>query len=168
MSSKINLSEAKNLYKAYRDDKRTLLLKALEDQATSEGKDPSLVNESKHGWVSLEALKAYISEIETNGSLCNVNKNDLGFSLYYGAYPDTDLDNPNQLTSLFVPTVEDALGKKDDVVFTKNGTTLSIKKIKDITDINIVGEEKSILNRVGQVPPPEVKTNMDTLIDNIN
>lgn len=168
MSSKINLSEAKNLYKAYRDEKRTLLLKALKDQAISEGRDPSLVNESKLGWISLDALKTFITETEAKGSACNINAADMGFSIYYGAYSDTDVDNPNQLTSLFVPTIKNAFGDKDDVVFTKTGATLSIKKIKDVMDINIIGEEKSILNRVGQVPPPEVKTNMDTLIDNIN
>lgn len=168
MSSKIKLSEAKNLYKAYRDDKRTLLLKALKEQAIIDGRDPDLVNESKLGWISLEALKTYITEIETKGGLCNINSADLGFSIYYGAYADTDVSNPNQLTSLFIPTVEDNFGKKNDVVFTKTGNTLSIKKIKEVTNIDIVGEEKSILNRVGQVPPPEVNTNMDTLINNLD
>jgi len=168
MSSKIKLSEAKDLYKAYRDDKRTLLLKELEDQAILDGNDPNLVNESKLGWVSLDALKSFITETETKGNLCSINTSDLGFSIYYGAYPGAHTDNPNQLTSLFIPTVENSAGERDDVVFAKIGSTLSIKKVKDVMDLDIAGEESSILNRVGQVPPPAVDTNMDTLINNVD
>ena len=168
MSQKIKLSEAKTLYKLYNEDKRPLLIKGLQDQATAAGGDPSLVVESKKGWVSLEDLKTYIAAIESNGNQCDIDVADIGFDIYYGAYPDDHSDFANQLTTLFVPTVKNAQGVKEDVVFVNDGTTVSTMKVVDVTDINITNEEASILNRIGQNPPPKADTDLDTLIKNVN
>lgn len=167
MSSKIKLSEAKDLYQSFRDDKRPLLLQALIDQAVIDGKDPNLVNESKFGWVSLQALKDYISDIETNGGLCNINDTHLGFAIYYGAYPDTHQDYPNQLTTMLVPTMTNPSGDKEAIIFTKTNGVVNLEKVRDIVDINVLDEEESILNRLGQTPPPKADTDLDTLISNL-
>lgn len=168
MSQKIKLSEAKTLYKLYNENKRPLLIKGLEDRATEANEDPTAVVESKKGWVSLDDLKTYIAAIESYGSQCNIATADMGFDMYYGAYPSTNIDFPNQLTTFFVPTIKNELGIQEDVVFIKNGATFSIQKIKDVTNINIANEESSILNRIGQNPPPKIDTGLDTLIKNVD
>lgn len=168
MSQKIKLSEAKTLYKLYNDDKRPLLIKGLQDEATAAGGDPTLVVESKKGWISLDDLKTYIATIESYGNQCDIEAADIGFDIYYGAYPNDHSDFANQLTTLFVPTVKNEQGVKEDVVFVNDGTSTSIQKVKDVTDIDIANEKASILNRIGQNPPPKADTCLDTLIKNVN
>lgn len=168
MSQKIKLTEAKDLYEAFLDNKRGLLLQSLEDNAVAAGQLASEVNESKHGYISLLELKSYIAEIEAKGAARGYAANELGFHMYFGAYSHTHTSSPNQLTSLFVPTLVHSTGTKNDIVFTDDNGTLGVKKIKDVMDVDVDHEESSILNRLTLCPPPKVNTDLDSLIQNLN
>ncbi len=168
MSAKITLSEAKNLHKAYLDDKRTLLESGLRSKATLAG-GLSNKEESKHCHISLSDLKNYIADIETKASACNLDLKDLGLDIYFGAYPDTHVNAPDQLTAFFVPTLENSSGTKEGFVYTNNNGNLGIERLKNVTDINMTHEELSILNNIGMTPPPgSSDTDMDCLIENVD
>lgn len=167
MSSKINLTSAKELYEEFLETKRKVLIEDLEEKAVAAGQNPNDVIESKTAWISLDDLKQYIIDIENQGSACGILSADMGFHIYFGAYNNTATQFKNQLTMMFVPT-KDNLGTTEDLTFTETNGLLAAQEIGSVLNLPIANEKKSILNRLTLTPPPKQDTDMDKLIANVN
>lgn len=167
MSSKINLLSAKELYKEFLESKRKVLIEDLEEKAIAAGEDPNDVIESKTAWISLEDLKQYITDIESQGTSCGLLIEDMGFHVYFGAYPSTATQYKDQLTMMFVPT-RNNLGTTEDLTFTETNGVLSVQEVSTVLSLPVPDEKKSILNRLTLTPPPKQDTDMDKLISNVD
>ncbi|MCW3121403.1 MAG: hypothetical protein JWQ38_895 [Flavipsychrobacter sp.] len=167
----LNADIAKTLIKNYTDNHLAVINSSTALTALRQPDSPS---DSRCVWYSLDTLKRFISEIESNTYVkCNDISGDLGIRFYYGEYPAPDSElwgTPSMPveyepyagmhTLMLTPTYNDGTKNVDfDPTFAHmNGTPVPITEVFTMVGPAPLPSTNVLMMNHGHLTPPPFPT----------